>query len=471
MGSPLAGDDRRLRDACRLAVGVAIEGEAARPRIPAPTALVPVLGFRRLTATSYRLIARVVDEDDAFRARVAEAADEDEVGRVGWLWLQRPDGWVDEVAALGGGDADAGGGGRGRSRARSDDGAKHRRAREDAERERRRASEEAASLRRELARARDEGERLAAAADALRDERNAAMRRAKGLEADLAAARGELRVARAAATEAEQELAALRASASGSPGAGGSGGGAAGRLAGPSGSGGSGGSSGSAGSAGAGGSGGDGEVAALRARLDEALSAADGLRDLLAAALGVERLEPARPAPSSASASAPAPAEPARRDRARRGTRRPRRPLPPLPPGVFDGTPEAHRCLLSSPAPVVVVDGYNLARHRWSGLAPEEERRRVVALLEEAQARSGATIVVVFDGDASVVGPASSRRVRVVFSDTGETADHRIARLVEGLPADQPVVVVSSDRAVAAHARGQGAVAMGSGDAFAALGR
>ncbi|MCB0962826.1 MAG: NYN domain-containing protein, partial [Acidimicrobiales bacterium] len=120
---------------------------------------------------------------------------------------------------------------------------------------------------------------------------------------------------------------------------------------------------------------------------------------------------------------------------------------------------------------LLVVDGYNLARARWSQLAPEEERRRTVALLEDLQARSAGTVVVVFDGDDSVAAPAASRSVRVRFSATGQTADEAIAALVAGVPDAQPVVVVSSDREVADDARRLGAVALSSPDLLAAAGR
>ena len=46
-----------------------------------------MLGFSRLSAAAYTVIARVVDEDGIFRARVAEAADEADLGRASWLWL------------------------------------------------------------------------------------------------------------------------------------------------------------------------------------------------------------------------------------------------------------------------------------------------------------------------------------------------------------------------------------------------
>ena len=79
-------------------MAVAQKGEQADPRLPAPAALRPVLGFSRLSAAAYGIITRVIDEDGIFRARVAEAADETDVGRASWLWLHRPVGWLDDPA-------------------------------------------------------------------------------------------------------------------------------------------------------------------------------------------------------------------------------------------------------------------------------------------------------------------------------------------------------------------------------------
>ena len=65
-----------------------------------PQALRPYIDFARLSANALKAIARVVERDDEFRARVAAATDEDSVGRGGWLWLTRPPGWEDELAAI-----------------------------------------------------------------------------------------------------------------------------------------------------------------------------------------------------------------------------------------------------------------------------------------------------------------------------------------------------------------------------------
>ena len=43
---------------------------------------------------------RVLDDDPAFRSRVAEATGEDVIGRPGWLYLLRPEGWEAELDRL-----------------------------------------------------------------------------------------------------------------------------------------------------------------------------------------------------------------------------------------------------------------------------------------------------------------------------------------------------------------------------------
>ncbi|MGH9265713.1 MAG: hypothetical protein ACRD1D_13580, partial [Acidimicrobiales bacterium] len=70
-------------------------GEEDTPVLPAPVALRPFLQFAKLRGAAVAAARRAVDGDDEFRARVAEAVTEDEVGRAGWLWLTRPAGWED----------------------------------------------------------------------------------------------------------------------------------------------------------------------------------------------------------------------------------------------------------------------------------------------------------------------------------------------------------------------------------------
>src|SRR5690606_30144709 len=121
---------------------------------------------------------------------------------------------------------------------------------------------------------------------------------------------------------------------------------------------------------------------------------------------------PSPPAPAPAARPARSSGGPRSGGSRHRGVRR----APTLPPGVFDASGEADRHLLGDRRNCLVVDGYNVARAAWSGLAPEEERRRLTALLEEVQARSGGRVLLVFDGDDAVTAPVSSKHVRIRFS-------------------------------------------------------
>ncbi|QXC62313.1 NYN domain-containing protein [Aquihabitans sp. G128] len=481
LGGLIAPDPKLLRDACRLAVEVARDGELAEPRLPAPSGLRTVLGFSRLSAAAYAIIRRAIDEDEAFRGRVAAAASEAEVGRAGWLWLQRPIGWEDDPSlAVAVDDHDHG---RGQARLRRErDGAEAAAARW---KERAEAAEAARSrVEVQLADAMATGRAEAAADHAadrarLGEERNAAVREQKRLEAELAATRRDLKAARSALVAAEADLAAARRATS--PPSGdreapsavpvpavptAPGGPAAAARPAPA----------------------DGsdrsEPFDRRAARDAVGAAARAAADLSAALAGVAEALAAPGAGDDGSDGRwpPPDATPVGARRARRGAPRSarsgerarpehRRAQPPLPPGAFAGSAEADRHLVASGQAVLVVDGYNLARSAWQGLAPEEERRRTVALLEEVRARSGGDVTVVFDGQDDAVAPTASRSIRVRFSASGTTADDAIAALLGLLPAHQPVVVVSSDGEVADDARRQGAAVLSSAAFLAAAGR
>ena len=92
--------DKLLRPALEAAVAVARAGEEDTPVVPAPPSLRPFLHFAKLRGQAVVAARKAVDGDDDFRARVAEAVDEEEVGRAGWLWLTRPEGWEAELEAL-----------------------------------------------------------------------------------------------------------------------------------------------------------------------------------------------------------------------------------------------------------------------------------------------------------------------------------------------------------------------------------
>ena len=420
-------DVKLLTSACRLAVDVARSGLLEQPSVPAPAALSRVLAFRRISQTTLATIRKVVDEDDEFRARVAAEASESDVGRAGWLWLHRPEGWEVELETLDASSdpASAESAARLRKKLEAAEAAARRHAlqAEAATAARLRADQKLSEVLQESAPALARNEELASEVQRLGEERTRVVRLLKEAEADLATARRELKLARQANVEAHQELLVLQqqvapAVASDPPSA-------------------------------------SFDTVAVRQAVDDAARAATTLSEALAEAAAA--LVPATVRSSSA---------PARKKR-----RTTRRPSPSLPPGVFEGSDEANRHLVTTSSLTVVVDAYNVARTAWSGLEPEEERRRTVALLEEVHARSGATVVAMFDGDSNTVAPVASRSVRVRFSPTGVTADDAIADLLGSLPLQQPVLVVSSDKAVARDARRQGAVVMGSSEFLTATGR
>jgi hypothetical protein len=99
-GGELTDPSGAIRPAVEAALAVAREGLSADPISLPPHALRPYLDFARLSSNALRAIARAVERDEEFRARVASAVDGERVGRAGWLWLTRPDGWEDELATI-----------------------------------------------------------------------------------------------------------------------------------------------------------------------------------------------------------------------------------------------------------------------------------------------------------------------------------------------------------------------------------
>ena len=425
-------------------------GEDAVPARPAPPALRPFLQFARLPTQALVTARRVLDADDGFRERVLEEVSEDEVGRAGWLFLSRPQGWEEELDELS------------RVVAEAEAEQAERRAEGDARRRLviaeetvRRAEEAAAEARTEAARA----------ADALAEQRRArraADRRVTELSASLTAvaadrdqARAEAAAAAAATAAAQRraeqavaEAEALRRApppaepppsdptlqphsvvpADDDEAAGAAT--VASEVA--------------------------AEALAVAARAARGLAA--GL-EAAAAALGAaspetEEVEVEVPSPRGVgSPTGGAPPRPARPPRP------PGRSPAPLPPGIFEDSPEAAAHLVRRRGVVLLVDGYNVSQAGWPGLSIAEQRRRLVDALGELSARTGADVRVVFDG--SDVGPApvatTPQAVRVRFSPPGTEADDVIVAEVAEIPRGRPVVVVSSDHRVRDGSRARGA--------------
>ncbi|MGI8809462.1 MAG: hypothetical protein ACR2KK_16810, partial [Acidimicrobiales bacterium] len=194
--------DKLLRQAIEAAVAVARAGEDDTPAVPAPVALRPFLHFAKLPVRAVVAARRAVDGDDEFRARVAEAVNEDEVGRAGWLWLTRPPGWEADLESLASGVAEAG------------EAAADRRAENEARR--RLAGAEAATQRAEAAAAAAHAEsaRANAALAEERRARRAAAQEAEGLARRLELASGERDRARAERDRAREETGRLQRKAS-----------------------------------------------------------------------------------------------------------------------------------------------------------------------------------------------------------------------------------------------------------------
>ncbi|GAA1703851.1 NYN domain-containing protein [Fodinicola feengrottensis] len=113
--------------------------------------------------------------------------------------------------------------------------------------------------------------------------------------------------------------------------------------------------------------------------------------------------------------------------------------------------------LLALPTAHLIVDGYNVTKTGFAQLSLERQRGRLISAMGVLAARTGAETTIVFDGNgvAAPTGPLP-RRVRVLFSPAGVTADEVIRRLARAEPAGRPVIVVSSDREVAEGVRRAG---------------
>lgn len=463
------------------ALAVARAGLTADPVVPPPAALRPYLTFAKQTPRSLDAVARVVEADDDFRSRVAAAVDEDAVGRAGWLWLTRPEGWDDELAAL---EAD--------SSARAADAAEQRKERAATRRlaateaalaraervaaalaadaEGRRAdlaAEQAARLGAEsrLVEAAAEAERLATERrDAVRNlkdtevrlvergtQLNAARARIRALEAELRAAASDADLERAGASPPEPPAGSAPApsTSAGPPPSVASPGetppplrpvpappGAPPPVAVP---------------------------AVVVTGVAHAAAAAAALADALAEV--AEALEQAREdargtPPAGAAAAATDEVPPAGAAAAPAGEAVPARVPLRLPGGVFDDSIEAAEHLLRAPGAVLVVDGYNVTMTGWPELPAAEQRRRLLAAVSDLAHRTSTPVELVFDGaDVEPLSvPAPTRAlVRVRFSDPGVEADDVIIDLVGRIPAATPVIVASSDNRVRTGVRRRGA--------------
>ncbi|NYI94944.1 putative RNA-binding protein with PIN domain/putative nucleic acid-binding Zn-ribbon protein [Streptomonospora nanhaiensis] len=177
------------------------------------------------------------------------------------------------------------------------------------------------------------------------------------------------------------------------------------------------------------------DEARLRVLLDVLLEAAHGLRRELALPTSIE--SPADLVSDLSRAGAAAP---------------PGQGLPDDDPGLVDE-------VLSLPRAHLLVDGYNVTKTGYGTLPLADQRGRLLTALEGLASRTKAEITCVFDGADVGTPPALSatRRVRVLFSDPGETADELIVRLVRAEPHGRPLAVATSDKEIVTAVRREGA--------------
>src|SRR5262249_1166287 len=79
-----------VRPALELAWAVAKAGTEARPPIPPPARLRPMMRLTTLPDRALATVRQVVEEDADFRARVVEWADKARLDGVAWIWLVHP---------------------------------------------------------------------------------------------------------------------------------------------------------------------------------------------------------------------------------------------------------------------------------------------------------------------------------------------------------------------------------------------
>ncbi|MDE3204564.1 MAG: NYN domain-containing protein [Acidobacteriota bacterium] len=456
---------------------------SAPPGHPLPGAVRGLVRGRRLPVTWEVTLRRALEDDEGFRQWVAEAASQEEIGRLGWLWLHRPDGWSEAVAELMDADAEdkevlrlaarvadleaslaeahsaaASAVAAGEDRAvlhsnrlaeaqqelaRSQAEARREASRHDREATRLRAR--VAALEQAAVEAEAKGERLEARAALLTEELARARSRAAEMEGRAQRAEGRVGV-----LEAEKRTAAEALSRSRSA------------------------------------------EQSIRAAAAAAVSRAAATAADLAAVLAEVGANLHPPGPTSPGAAAPAPpaasgnpavkpgrvrsgsigssgaARAAGAGREGEGRRRAPEPALSLPLGVTADSPEAAAHLIRADGVHLIVDGYNVALRSWAsgtdglpaGADLADLRQRLVDALSELALRSRVGISVIFDGDqasrVSAPGPARPW-LQIVFSASGVEADQVILDMVAARRPHGPVLVATDDRAVQEAAGRRGA--------------
>lgn len=379
-----------------LALSVAKKGKRAKPAIAPPARLVPMLKFSRLPDKAKDTVLDVLDTDDAFRERVAEAATEKAVGRTGMAYLERGEGWETFVnQMLEAADQPI--------IESSVPSKKVTHQLEVAERARDRAETEAAELRERVEELeRSEAERndehgaltseraeLAAANSELSEQRQRAVSELKRTEEIMArhiAERKRLEALVETMTAAQLSTNVVGGAVT------------------------------------------DAEVRSAIDVLESSLTKMQQQLDSLRHASTPERVASAR------------------------------RTALPVPHGLLDDSVEYAEYLFSIPNMTVLVDGYNVTRLAHNDWDLDRQRDWLEQGLCSLVARVSASFDVIFDGaDVVVNNGGRDRGVRIRFSPDGVEADDVIIDAVAALAQNRAVTVVSTDKRVRAGAERGGA--------------
>lgn len=379
-----------------LAIRVAKKGQRAKPPISPPARVAPILKFKKISTKAKEAIYETVDTDAEFRGRVAAAATEAKVGRIGMMFLERPDGWQDfvdtmvdaaeepvvestsQIARLEDAVRVAEGS---RDAARSD--------LADADERLRARDEEIERLRGEVKIATDELAKVQKSNDELTAQRQRAVGELKHTE--------EVMVRHITERKRLEALVATMTAA---------------QLS----------------TTHVGGAVTNAEVCSalddMEATLSELREQVESLRgSATPEAVAVER----------------------------------RVPLP-VPHGLFDTSVEYAEYLFSIPAMTVLIDGYNVTKEADPNKDLDLQREWLLNGLAALAARRDVSFEVVFDGaDVAVPNAAGRNGVRCRFTTADVEADDEIIAMVASMDRTKPVTVVSSDKRVRAGANAGGA--------------
>ena len=379
-----------------LALSVAKKGKKAKPPLAPPARIVPMLAFAKLPDKAKDAVLDVLDTDDAFRARVAEAGSEKTIGRIGMAYVERPPGWetfvaqmveaADEPLISGSGDTK-----------------KLERQLDVSERARSRAQQELDDARHLLS----ISESSLAALTETNDKNVAELHSLRAENETLTEQRqravGELK-------RTEEIMARHIAERK--------------RL--------------------------EGLIETMTAAQLSTTSVGGGITDN-EVRLAIDVID-------GAMADMHQQLQSLRRASTPEQITTARRVALPVPHGLFDDSVDFAEYLLSIPNMTVLVDGYNVTKLEHDAWDLERQRDWLEQGLCAIAARYGATFDVVFDG-SDVVVPNAGRdpAVRIRFSPDGVEADDIIIGSVETIDRSRPVAVVSSDNRVRDGVRERGA--------------